>query len=75
MMVYHKQLKSPIPVEPRQLTEWRNRMRVVNAIGLVEKGASVESIALKFGYSNTSSFIAMFKKLTGTTPTSYYRIF
>lgn len=57
------------------LTEWRNRMRVVNAIGLVEKGASVESIALKFGYSNTSSFIAMFKKLTGTTPTSYYRIF
>jgi len=53
------------------LTEWRNRMRVVTAIGLIEEGKSVESIASKFGYSTASAFIAMFKKLTGTTPTSY----
>ena len=53
------------------LTEWRNRMRIICAIGMIEKGSNVESIAMKFGYSSTSAFIAMFKKLTGTTPASY----
>lgn len=53
------------------LTEWRNRMRVVNAIAMIEEGKSVESIASIFGYSTASAFIAMFKKLTGTTPASY----
>jgi len=53
------------------LTEWRNRMRVVRAIAMIEKGRNVESIASKFGYSSASAFIAMFKKLTGVTPASY----
>jgi len=53
------------------LTEWRNRMRVVNAIAMIEEGKSVESIASEFGYSSASAFIAMFKKLTGATPASY----
>lgn len=53
------------------LTEWRNRIRVVNAIVMIEQGKSVESIASEFGYSSASAFIAMFKKLTEVTPTSY----
>lgn len=46
-------------------------MRIVNAIAMIEIGRSVESIASKFGYSISSAFIAMFKKLTGTTPSTY----
>jgi AraC-like DNA-binding protein len=53
------------------LSEWRNRMRVINAIAMIEEGKSVELIASEFGYSSASAFIAMFKKLTGATPASY----
>jgi AraC-like DNA-binding protein len=53
------------------LTEWRNRMRVVNAIAMIEEGRNVDSIASIFGYSSASALIAMFKKLTGVTPASY----
>lgn len=53
------------------LTEWRNRMRIVKAIAMLEEGKNVESIALEFGYSSASAFIAMFKKLTGATPAGY----
>ncbi|MFP5213855.1 MAG: helix-turn-helix domain-containing protein [Acidobacteriota bacterium] len=53
------------------LTEWRNRLRVIKAIAMIEEGKSVESIASEFGYSSASAFIAMFKKLTGATPASY----
>ncbi|WP_028582108.1 AraC family transcriptional regulator [Desulfogranum japonicum] len=53
------------------LTEWRNRMRVVNAIAMIEEGKNVETVASEFGYSSASAFIAMFKRLTGATPASY----
>jgi AraC-like DNA-binding protein len=53
------------------LSEWRNRMRVVKAIAMIEEGKNIESIASAFGYSSPSAFIAMFKKLTGATPASY----
>ena len=53
------------------LTEWRNRMRVVKAVTLVEKGKSIESIAKAFHYSSPSAFINMFKRITGITPAKY----
>jgi AraC-like DNA-binding protein len=53
------------------LSEWRNRMRIVKAIAMFEDGKAVESIALEFGYSSSSAFISMFKRLTKTTPTRY----
>lgn len=50
------------------LNEWRQRMRVVKAIRLLEKGAKVESVAFEVGYNSASAFIAMFHRQTGLTP-------
>lgn len=50
-------------------TEWRQRMKLVTALSLLEKGDSIQSIAYKLGYSNPSAFIAMFRQLTCTSPT------
>jgi transcriptional regulator GlxA family with amidase domain len=49
-------------------TDWRQRLRVVKALAMLETGHSVESIALDLGYSSASAFIAMFRRMTGTTP-------
>ncbi|WP_146651660.1 AraC family transcriptional regulator [Labilithrix luteola] len=50
------------------LTEWRQRLRLVTALPLLRAGRSVESIALDLGYTTSSAFIAMFRRLTGTSP-------
>jgi AraC-like DNA-binding protein len=51
--------------------EWRQRLRVVRAMPLLEAGHSVENIALDLGYAGASAFIAMFRRLTGETPDEY----
>lgn len=53
------------------LAEWRQRLRVVQAMPLLEAGRTVESIALDLGYSSSSAFIAMFRKLMGITPDEF----
>lgn len=55
------------------LAEWRQRLKVVRAMPLLEAGEKVESIALGLGYSTSSAFIAMFRKLMGMTPDEYRR--
>lgn len=50
------------------LTEWRQRERVVHAISLLQQGQTVESVALDLGYGTASAFIAMFRRITGSTP-------
>lgn len=50
------------------LSEWRQRMRVVEAIRLLEKGEKVEVVAFEMGYNSASAFIAMFHRQTGLTP-------
>lgn len=50
------------------INEWRQRLRIVRAMQLLEKGEKVESIAFEMGYSSASAFIAMFHRLTGRTP-------
>lgn len=52
------------------LGDWRQRLRVVKAIDLLEKGEKVEIVAYSVGYSSASSFIAMFHRVTGRTPGS-----
>ncbi|MDE2394993.1 MAG: helix-turn-helix transcriptional regulator [Burkholderiales bacterium] len=53
--------------------EWRQRLRVVKALPLLEAGNKVESIALDLGYASASAFIAMFKRLMGVTPDEFRR--
>jgi AraC-like DNA-binding protein len=48
--------------------QWRQRLRVIQALRLLASGASVTDVALDVGYSSTSAFIAMFKRELGTTP-------
>ena len=55
------------------LMEWRQRLRVVRAMPLLEAGQSVESIALNLGYASASAFIAMFRRLMDETPDEYRR--
>ena len=48
--------------------EWRQRLRVVKALAMLEAGRPVEAIALDLGYGSASAFIAMFRRMTGTSP-------
>ncbi|BAL23853.1 helix-turn-helix domain-containing protein [Azoarcus sp. KH32C] len=53
------------------LSEWRQRLRILRAMPLLESGRSVESVALELGYSSSSAFIAMFRKLMHVTPAEF----
>ncbi|WP_413861640.1 helix-turn-helix domain-containing protein [Candidatus Aalborgicola defluviihabitans] len=53
------------------LADWRQRLRVVKAMPLLEAGQTVETIALDLGYGSASSFITMFKRLVGATPDEF----
>jgi AraC-like DNA-binding protein len=53
------------------LSEWRQRLRVVKAMPLLEAGQTVETIALDLGYGSASAFITMFKRLVGATPDEF----
>jgi len=55
------------------LSEWRQRLRVVRAMPMLEAGGKVENIAHDLGYASASAFIAMFRRLTGATPDEYRR--
>ncbi|MFA3779699.1 helix-turn-helix domain-containing protein [Yersinia sp. 1652 StPb PI] len=54
-------------------SEWRQRLRFLHAISLLEKGKTVQSVALDVGYSSASAFIAMFQQIAGTTPERFRR--
>lgn len=51
--------------------EWRQRLRVVKAMPLLDAGQTVETIARDLGYSSASAFIAMFRRLMSITPDEY----
>ncbi|PZU86647.1 MAG: AraC family transcriptional regulator [Shinella sp.] len=48
--------------------DWRQRLKLVTALSLLEEGHSVQSVSHRLGYGNASAFIAMFRRLTGTSP-------
>ncbi|WP_434778696.1 AraC family transcriptional regulator [Neisseria sp. Ec49-e6-T10] len=52
--------------------EWRQRLRFVHSVFLLEQGKTVQNIAFDLGYSSTSAFITMFRQIAGVTP-EYYR--
>ncbi len=48
--------------------QWRQRLRFLHSISLLEQGKTVHEVALDLGYSSSSAFIAMFQQISGTTP-------
>lgn len=47
---------------------WRQRLRLLSALPLLEQGEPVTDVALACGYESTSAFIAAFGQQFGTTP-------
>ncbi|PIJ51513.1 AraC family transcriptional regulator [Erwinia sp. OLTSP20] len=52
-------------------SEWRQRLRFLHAIALLEQGLTVQETALELGYSSASALIVMFQQQAGTTPERY----
>lgn len=51
--------------------EWRQKLRLMHSLDLLESGASVTQAALEVGYQSPSAFIQSFKQAFGATPKSY----
>ena len=54
------------------LGKWRQQLRLLRSLQLLAAGEKISSTALEAGYSNSSAFIAMFRKALGTTPRKYF---
>ncbi|MDO6801735.1 helix-turn-helix transcriptional regulator [Wenyingzhuangia sp. 1_MG-2023] len=52
-------------------SDWRIRLKLIEAIKKLGENQSVKKIALDLGYETTSAFIYMFKKNLGKTPSHY----
>ena len=53
--------------------QWRQQLRLLAALEYLGGGASVTQVALEVGYSDVSSFIAVFRDVFGDTPARYFR--
>lgn len=53
------------------LAAWQRRARVLAALELLERGATVTTAAATVGYSTPSSFVVAFRSETGETPTAF----
>ncbi len=56
------------------LNEWRQRLKVINAMSMLKQQISVENIAFDLGYANASAFIQMFKRWMGYTPDQFRKM-
>ena len=54
------------------LGQWRQQLRLVRSLPLLAAGEKITRVALECGYSTPSAFIAMFRKMLGTTPRQYF---
>jgi AraC-like DNA-binding protein len=54
------------------LGEWRQQLRLMRSLRLLAAGEKISRVALEAGYSTPSAFIAMFRKMLGTTPSRYF---
>lgn len=53
------------------LVEWRQIARLQRGMQLLAAGDSVTSVAIELGYDSVSSFIALFRRILGTTPARF----
>jgi AraC-like DNA-binding protein len=54
--------------------QWLQRIKALAALERLAAGDSVTAAGLAVGYDSTSSFIAMFKRILGTTPGNYFQV-
>lgn len=52
-------------------TEYIKKKRLANVIKLLSTGCTVAEASSQSGFSDYSNFIALFKKIYGTTPLKY----
>jgi AraC-like DNA-binding protein len=52
-------------------TQWRQQVRLADAVGRLAKGEPVARVAETLGYSSASAFTAMFRRTLGATPRQY----
>jgi AraC-like DNA-binding protein len=52
-------------------TQWRQQVRLAEAVARLAKGDPVAGIADDLGYSSASAFTAMFRRMLGATPRQY----
>lgn len=51
---------------------WKQQLHVGLGLQRLATGESVTNIAIDLGYESTSAFIAMFRRMLGTTPARYF---
>jgi AraC-like DNA-binding protein len=51
---------------------WRQQLHIGLALQRLASGVSVTNIAFDLGYESPSAFIAMFRRMLGTTPARYF---
>lgn len=52
--------------------QWQQQARLLESLLRLAHGEAVTTVAMEVGYDSTSAFIAMFKRLLGTTPKQYF---
>lgn len=52
---------------------WRQRQKLIASLPRLDRGEPVHAVALWLGYNDASAFIAMFRRLTGASPTMKHR--
>lgn len=50
---------------------WRRQLHVVLALRHLSAGQTVQAVAMDLGYESASSFVTMFRKMTGKPPSRY----
>jgi AraC-like DNA-binding protein len=55
------------------LGDWRQQLRLLRSMRLLAEGEKITRVAMEAGYSTPSAFIAMFKRILGTTPGRYFQ--
>lgn len=52
--------------------EWRQQVRLAEALSLLSLGRSVTSVAFDVGYNSPSAFTSMFQRAFGAAPSQYF---
>lgn len=55
-------------------SQWRQQARLLRSLEFLSQGYSVSNMAAACGYSNTSSYIALFRQRFGVTPGAYFDV-